>query len=128
MNPFKIGEIQISHYRGLVPNLDTNEVVITERQKRHSNERHHGDFDAYHDFIPEILEAPDGILEDLKHPTNTVNLVKAFSVGTERLYFYLVLRLHTPEEPSEYRNSIITFWRIHQKEYERLLRNRKRYK
>ena len=118
-----MGKIQKERF----PNLDTDKVIITDRQRRHINERHHGDFDAYREWIPEILESPEHILEDRKRPNDTAILLKSFPADTGKLYFYLCLRLHTPESPPEYCNSIITFWRIHQKEYERLVKNRKQF-
>lgn len=127
MNVFKMGKIQMKRYQIIVPSLDTDEVIITSERIDHIRAHHPGDFDAYRAWIPEILENPEYILEDRKHPHDTAILLKSFPVDNEILYFHLCLHLHTPESPLEYQNSIITFWRIHQKEYERLIKNRKHY-
>ena len=127
MTVFTMGKIQIERYQMIVANLDTDEVIITKERIGHINKRHHGDFDTYQKFIPDILSNPAYILEDIDHPHNTVNLVKAFLADNKMLHFNLVLRLRTPELPPEYRNSIMTFWHIHEKEYRRMVKNRKHY-
>ncbi|MBR4546057.1 MAG: hypothetical protein IKO14_08835 [Oscillibacter sp.] len=127
MTVFTMGKIQVERFQMVVANLDTDEVIITKERIAHINKRHHGDFDAYQEFIPDILSNPAHILEDRDHPHNTVNLLKAFPADNEMLHFNLVLRLRTPELPPEYRNSIMTFWHIHEKEYRRMVKNRKHY-
>ena len=129
MSVFAMGKIQqIERYRLIVPTLDTDEVIITSKQIEHIYKRHPGDWDAYgQKFVPEMLESPEYILEDNHRPNDTAILLKSFPVDTKEMYFHLVLRLHTPEDPPEYLNSIITFWHIHQKEYRRMIKRRPHY-
>ena len=122
MEPLEIGKIEIEFYRTLVPSADKAKVIITGQQVYHINVRHNGNFDSYGKrFIPEILKNPDAIRADKKHPENTVILLKSFQIEDKTLRFYLVLRLHTPQDNPDYCNSIISFWYIHKKEYDRLM-------
>ena len=110
MNVFIMGKIQIERYRMIVPTLNTDRVIITSERIDHINKHHSGDWDAYgQEFVPKMLENPEYILEDRDCPNDTAILLKSFPADTETLYFHLVLRLHTPEDPPEYLNSIITF-------------------
>lgn len=124
MSIFRMGKIPIERYQALVPNLDTDEVIITSERIAHINNEpdHRGDFDAYgQEFIPQILANPSYILKDKKDP-NTAILIKAFPSEAKTLHFCLVLHLHTPKDPPDHYNSIISFWYIRQSEYKRLER------
>ena len=128
MNVFTMGKIQIERYQVIVPTLNTDMVIITSERIDHINKHHPGNWDAYgQEFIPKMLENPEYILEDRDRPNDTAILLKSFPTDSTELFFHLVLRLHTPEDPPEYLNSIMTFWRIRQKEYKRMVKNRNHY-
>lgn len=83
--------------------------------------RHPNDFEKYCDYMNEIVTNPEYIIETNK--PNTALILKSFFEGDEQ--FKTVLRLITSSENSKYKNSIITFMRINEKEWRRLLRNKK---
>ena len=63
----------------------------------------------------------DYIIESKK--PNTAVILKEIQI--DKVLFKTVLRLVTPTDNSEYKNSIITFMKIDDKEWNRLLRNKK---
>lgn len=71
-------------------------------------------------IIREILNDPDYILRD-KHP-NTGLIIKKIQNDEESSL--LVLRIATSREKKEYKNSIITSWKITEKRLNNYLRNK----
>jgi len=118
--PIVIGKINPAHF-GDYFTLLTCDVVITERQLEHIKERHPPDYEQYIQYIPEILSDPDYILEANK--PNSAVLVKRFLQDGKP--FQLILRLKTSQDPEPYKNSVITFSRLHAKEYNRFIKNKK---
>ena len=64
---------------------------------------------------------PDYIIES--HKINTALILKEFN--DDGLQFKTVLRLLTSNDSQEFKNSIITFMKIDEKEWRRLIRNKK---
>lgn len=54
---------------------------------------------------------------------NTALILREFEQGTE--VFKTVMRLKTSTDNIEYKNSIITFMKINEKEWNRLLKNKR---
>ena len=84
--------------------IRTDEVIITDNQIQHIKDRH-----------------PDYIVETPK--PNTALILK--EIITEKEKIKTVLRLATSVDNKEYKNSIITFMKIDEKEWNRLLRNKR---
>ena len=116
----KIGEINPKHFENVFSVL-TNDVIITEKQIAHIKERHPLDYERYVEYIPNILSAPDYIVEANK-PHSAVLLKTFYNEGKP---FQLVLRLKTSNDPDEFKNSVITFSRLHAKEFRRFIKNKK---
>jgi len=116
-----IGKINRRLFETITLDLRTDEVVLSDTQIKHVKSHHPGNFEAYVGYLTEIIQAPDYILEANK--SNTALILKAFHINGK--YFKLVLRLQTSNDPSHYKNSIITFMKIDDKEWSRLLRNKK---
>jgi len=116
----KIGEINPKHFENVFPVL-TNDVVITDERIAHIKAHHPKDYERYAEYIPQILKNPDYILK-ANRPHSAV-LLKEFKKSDER--FQLILRLRTSQDPDEFSNSVITFSRLHAKEYRRFVRNKK---
>ena len=71
--------------------------------------------------MTEIIENPEYIIEANK-PKSAL-LLKSFTEGEE--VFKSVLRLVTSTDNPNYKNSIITFMKINEKEWNRLVNNKK---
>jgi len=115
-----VGSINLEIFKCVSNDIATDEVVITDKQLAHIMEKHSQDYEMYSDFIPEILKNPDYILEANK-PKSAV-LLKEINCNDEKIQ--LVLRFKTSSDPINYKNSIITFMKIRNKEWNRLLKNK----
>ena len=116
-----IGKINREIYKCITDNIVTDEVIITDERVQHIKERHPNDYEQYFKFMSDILESPDYILEANK--PNTAFILKLITENDKR--FQMVLRIITPSDPNDYKNSIITFLRINEKRYHRYLRTKK---
>lgn len=108
-------------YRCVTDDIATDEVIITEERIAHINERHPGDFETFAPLFPDIINNPDCILEG--NISHTLLLLK--EIRQENRPVKLILRLKTSTDPTDYKNSIITFTRTDRKEWLRLLNKKK---
>jgi len=108
-------------FKAVSTQLITDEVVITEERVAHIQKHHPDDYERFHSYIPDMIEHPDFIIEDPR--PNTAMVLKEFR--DRDLHFRLALRLVTTEDNPEYKNSVITFMKIREKEWRRLLKNKK---
>lgn len=116
-----VGHINIKLYRCITEDITTDEVIITEERIQHIEEHHPGDYQAICSVLQEAVAAPDYILED-QNP-NTGLILKQFEAEGKQIK--VVLRLHTSTDPKGLKNSILSVWKIREKEYRRLIRNKK---
>ena len=105
-------------YRVVEEDLVTDEVIITEQQILHIEEGHPGDFELLAEYIPRILQEPDYILRGNR--PHTALVLK--QIETPEFEAEVILRLKVSSDPKEYKNSIITMWKISKKRFQRLLR------
>ena len=116
-----IGRIDIEIYRCVSCNIDVDEVIITDERIQHIKDRHPNDYEQYMQYMAEIIETPDYILESSK--PNTAFILKTIENEGEK--FELIVRLHTCTDNPEYKNSVITFLRVESKRYQRYLRTKR---
>lgn len=120
-NVYSVGKIDIEIYKCVTEDIQTDEVIITERQIEHIKERHPNDFERYFSYAREIIKEPDYILEANK--PNTAFVLKHIVDNGKN--YQLILRLKTSHDPTDYCNSIITFLKVEEKRYNRYLRTKK---
>lgn len=116
-----IGRINIDIYKCITEDIQTDEVIITDTQITHIKEHHPNDYERFGMYFKEIVEYPDFIVSGNK--PNTALILKEILVNGEK--FKTVLRLATSKDNPEYKNSIITFMKIDEKEWKRILKNKK---
>lgn len=116
-----IGKLDKEIYSCVTEDITTDEVVITDTQVQHIKERHPGDYERFFQLLPEIISEPDYILEANK--PNTAFVLK--KVELENVNFQLILRLKTSHDPSEFKNSVITFLKVDERKWRKYLRNKK---
>jgi hypothetical protein len=116
-----VGKIDIEKYKCITEDIQTDEVIITDKQIEHIKERHPDDYERYFNYAKEIIQNPDYILEANK--PNTAFVLKHIEDNGKN--YQLILRLKTSDDPSEYKNSIITFLKVEEKRYKRYLRTKK---
>ena len=115
------GKIDIEIYNCITKDITTDEVIITDERIQHIKEHHPNNYEQYYSYMRSIIENPEYIIEANK--PNTALILKSFSNGNET--FKTVLRLITSSDNSKFKNSIITFMKINEKEWNRLLKNKK---
>lgn len=116
-----VGRIDIQKYRCVSSEIKTDEVIITDERIAHIQERHPNDYERYCSYIPEIVADPDYIIEANK--PNTAVVLKEIQSGGEK--FKLILRLKVEGDPSEYKNSVVSFWLIGDTTWQKTIKNKK---
>lgn len=116
-----VGKIDKEVYKCITEDIVTDEVIITDERIGHIKERHPNDYEKYCEYLKLIVEEPDYIVETKK--PNTALILKEIKESNER-QFKTVLRLTTSTDNPGFKNSIITFMKINEKEWNRLLRNK----
>ena len=118
---YLVGKIDIEIYNCITKDITTDKVIITDERIQHIKEHHPNNYEQYYSYMRSIIENPEYIIEANK--PNTALILKSFSNGNET--FKTVLRLITSSDNSKFKNSIITFMKINEKEWNRLLKNKK---
>jgi len=113
--------IDLEKYRCVAENIASNEVIITEERIGHIKSHHPGHFEKIAPLLQDILCAPDYILAD-KTPLSCLVLKE---IKRDGLRVQVILRLQTSAEDTAFKNSVISAWLIREKEYRRLVRNKK---
>ena len=113
-----IGKIQRCIYQCIA----NDKVIITDERIRHVKERHPNDYEKYWGYLKNIVEDPDFIIESNK--PNTALILKEVRESDEKR-FKTVLRLNVSTDNPNFKNSIITFMKINEKEWSRLIRNKR---
>ena len=116
-----IARINISKYKCVTSDIQTDEVVITENQIEHIKARHPNDYEQYFKYAKKMLIEPDYIIEANK--PNTAFILK--HISDNGMNYQLILRLKTSLDPQNYKNSVITFLKVNEKRYQRYLRTKK---
>lgn len=116
-----VGKINRNIYKCITEDIITDEVIITDNQIQHIKDRHPNDYERFSSYFAEIVANPDYIIEANKPSTALV--LKEIKMAQE--VFKTVVRLATSQDNPKYKNSIITFMKIDEKEWKRLLRNKK---
>lgn len=115
-----IGKIDRNIYKCISDDIITDDVIITDERINHIKERHPIDYERYYGYMRQVVENPDYIINGNK--PNSALILKEFSSGEEQ--FKTILRLITSKDDINFKNSIITFMKINNKEWERLLKNK----
>ena len=106
-----IGKIDIEKYKCVTEDIQTDEVIITDKQIEHIKDRHPNDYERYFRYVKEIIQDPDYILEASK--PNTAFVLKHIIDNGKN--YQLILRLKTSDDPENYKNSVITFLKVEKK-------------
>ena len=116
-----IGKIDKKIYSCITDDIITDEVIITNERIGHIKQNHPNDYEKYYGYLKMVVEEPDYIVEANK--PNSALILKEIIESDEK-QLKTVLRLKTSTDKPEYKNSIITFMIINEKEWKRLLKNK----
>lgn len=113
-----IGKLDRNIYRVVIEDIGTEDVVLIDERIAHIRARPPGDYEAYHAYIPSVIQQPDYILKTDAYATAFV--LKRI-VTAQEVPLRLILRLRTSTDDPRFKNSVITFQRVHAREYRRLI-------
>lgn len=117
---FYVGKLDRRIYSCVIPDIITDEVIITDERILHIKERHPGDFERYMRYLGEVVQAPDYILEANK--PNTAVVLK--EIEENDVKFKIILRLKVQHDPVGYKNSILSFWVVGETSWKKNLKNK----
>lgn len=120
-NVITIGDLNKQIFENLQVHLLLSEVVITTERVNHIKIRHPNDYERYFELLKELIEDPDYIIEANK--AFSFMLLKESSKNN--LKVYAIVRIKCEFDNMDYKNSIITFLKTNDKEWKRILRNKK---
>ncbi len=118
---YLVGKIDIEIYNFITKDITTDEVIITDKQIDHIKNRHPNDYELFNKYLEKIVEQPDYIIEANK--PFTALILKEIQIDNKK--FKTVVRLATSNDTPSYKNSIITFMKIDDREWNRILKNKK---
>ncbi len=116
-----VGKIDREIYKCITENIITDDVVVTDERIEHIQENHPNDYERYYSYIPNIIAEPDYIIKANKPNTGVV--LKEIPETNEK--FKLILRLKTDKDPMDYKNSVISFWKIGEDTWKKTIKNKK---
>lgn len=107
----KIGKINLTKLGKIL--VSTDDVILTFERIEHIKEKHKEQFYELKDYIKVVIEDPDYILQEMNH-VDTIIMLKEIVQGNFRVKMIIKLATNKNENKS---NSIITFWKIRQRDY-----------
>ena len=116
-----IGKLDIEKLGKYKEKIITVEIILTEERIKHIQEHHPGDYERYSIYISEIIDNPDYIVDDSKN-LDTILYIKTIKENEKNIQ--IVFRLNTNEKEKNKQNSILTLWKMKDKTYRQLLRNK----
>ena len=100
--------------------LYTDEVIVTDERLEHIKTHHPEDYELFEQYGKDTVLSPDEILVDNKHPA-TVLMIKHLPDSN----LNVVVRLALDPDHPDYKNSIMTFYRIRESNLAKLRKKSK---
>lgn len=96
--------------------IRTDEIIVTNERIDHIKERHPEDYDLFEEYGKECVSSPDLIVKDIKHQ-GTVFMVKKLPETN----LNVVVRVVLETDDGKLKNSVMTFYRIREKNLKKLI-------
>lgn len=116
----KLGKIKTQPLEKEFGKLHTDEIVITNERINHIKIRHPLDYNLFEKHGTETVKNPDMIIKDCKNK-GTVFMIKQLSDTNLNVIVRLVLN----EDDKNLKNSVMTFYRIREKNLKKLAKKNK---
>lgn len=117
-----IGKIDINKIGKYKDGIITDEVILTnERLYNHILVYHKREYEILKDYISDIIEKPDFIIEDNKNE-NTLILMKRICKLKEN--GRVVIKLAMVDDKTHSKNSIITMMKLNERTWKQTIKNR----
>lgn len=120
-NYIKVGKINMKIFKNISYNLITDEVILTNERYLHIIEGHKEDFMIYSNMLSQIIIEPNYILEDYKNQYTVVVIKKVENNNN----INVIIRLAIEEDLIHNKNSIMTMYRIREKNLKKLMEKNK---
>ena len=111
-----VGNLDPSPLISTFGHLQTTEVVVTDERIAHIKERHPEDYLLFEQYGRESILSPDILIQDVKN-VGTVFAVKRLPDTNLNVVLRLVLDTDNPD----FKNSVMTFYRIREKNLKKLM-------
>lgn len=116
----KLGYIDTKKFETEFGKLQTNEIVITNERIAHIQQRHPEDYVLFEKHGVDTVIDPDCIIKDEKNK-GTVFMIKKL----EETNLNVVVRLVLCDDDGKLKNSVMTFYRIRDKNLKKLVKKNK---
>ena len=100
----------------------TEDVIMTDERIEHMHIRHPGDYEKYIEYISNIVNKPDYILEDID---NKETLLFLKTIRENQKNVEVVVKLQTNKKEESKCNSILTFFHARKRTYNSAIKNNK---
>ena len=112
-----LGKIDLSLLKDEFGKIQTDEIIITEERINHIKMRHPEDYSLFNIYGAICVKDPDYIIKDGKHD-GTIFMVKKL----EDTNLNVVVRIALETEDKGIMNSVMTFYRIRERNLIKLIR------
>ncbi len=112
-----LGNINISILEKEFGKIQTSETIVTSERIEHIKGRHLIDYELFEKYGIECIQNPDYIIKDYKN-AGTVFMVRKLPDTN----LNVVLRLALDTDKSGLRNSVMTFYRIRERNLKKLIK------
>jgi hypothetical protein len=114
-----IATINKDLYACVCADIASDDVIISKERIQHIKERHPRDIKLFENYAENILLDPDYIIESEEE--NTAVILKTIPPNNLKL----VLKICTTKDKAFSSNWIVTFFRVKDKDFNKLLKNKK---
>ena len=118
----KIGKLDKKILEDKFLSIAEEEVIFTFERYKHVERNHKEDLELYQSRLKEIIEKPDYIVQDIKH-NNTIMIIK--KMKKENMNVNVIVRLILGKDIKKRKNSIMTFYRVRNKNLKKLIKKNK---
>lgn len=115
-----LGKLNTQSLEAEFGKLKTDEIIVTNERINHIKNRHPNDFFLFEQYGYETVKNPDSIIKDCKS-NGTVFMVKKL----KNTNLNVVVRLVLSNDADNLKNSIMTFYRLRDKNLKKLEKNNK---
>ena len=111
-----LGNLDPSPLISTFGHLQTTEVVVTDERIAHIKERHPEDYLLFEQYGRESILSPDILIQDIKNVGTVFDVKKLPDTNLN-----VVLRLVLDTDNPDFKNSVMTFYRIREKNLKKLM-------
>lgn len=111
-----LGNINLSLLEKEFGKLQTSEIIITSERIAHIKERHPTDYELFEQYGTQCVQNPDYIIKDCKNENTVFMIMKLPNMNLN-----VVSKLALDTDQSGFKNSVMTFYRIRERNLEKLI-------